>query len=144
MAKYLKKYSEERPWGKFEKFCQNKNCTVKILFIKANGELSLQYHRHRDEFWKIIQGRPKIWLGNKIIEAKKFLAQVKEELLTHGKEHVQNNYSKEEIEEKIKSIIGSGLVGKIASLSVEEQEQLEKAISLAGDWDIKDVLNSYK
>jgi len=71
MAKYLKKYSEERPWGKFEKFCQNKNCTVKILFIKANGELSLQYHRHRDEFWKIIQGRPKIWLGNKIIEAKK-------------------------------------------------------------------------
>ncbi len=69
--KKIKPYLENRPWGSFERFCQNKNCTVKILFIKPKQELSLQYHNQRDEFWKIIKGKAKIWLGNKIMEAEK-------------------------------------------------------------------------
>ena len=66
----MKKYSEKRPWGKFERFCQNESCTVKILFIEPNEELSLQKHKKRDEFWKIIQGRPEVEIGDKIIKAK--------------------------------------------------------------------------
>jgi mannose-1-phosphate guanylyltransferase len=66
----MKTYSEKRPWGSFEQFCENEKCTVKVLFIKPNQELSLQTHNHRDEFWKILQGRAKIELGNKVIKAK--------------------------------------------------------------------------
>jgi mannose-1-phosphate guanylyltransferase len=70
VTKKMKTYSEKRPWGSFEKFCENEKCTVKILFIKPKQELSLQTHNHRDEFWKIFQGKPKIELGDKVIKAK--------------------------------------------------------------------------
>lgn len=64
----MKKYSEERPWGRFELFCKNEQCTVKILSVKPNEELSLQFHRHRDEFWKIIKGEATIVIGEREIE----------------------------------------------------------------------------
>ncbi len=66
----MKKYLEERPWGKFEQYAKNQSCTVKILFVKANEELSLQYHFKRQEFWKIIKGKAEITIGSKIIKAK--------------------------------------------------------------------------
>ncbi len=66
----MKTYSEKRPWGSFEQFCANKKCTVKILFIKPRQRLSLQVHNHRDEFWKILQGRPEIEIGDKTVKAK--------------------------------------------------------------------------
>ena len=66
----MKIYSEKRPWGSFEQFCENQKCSVKILLIKPNQELSLQTHKYRDEFWKIIQGNVKIEVGNKVIKAK--------------------------------------------------------------------------
>ena len=40
-----------RPWGKFEKFCQNEEVTVKIITVKAGEELSVQKHKYRDELW---------------------------------------------------------------------------------------------
>lgn len=49
-------YEEERPWGKFEKFIQNQKCTVKLLHLKPNAQLSLQYHHKREEWWKLIRG----------------------------------------------------------------------------------------
>ena len=49
-------YEEERPWGKFEKFVENKNCTVKSLHLKPNAQLSLQYHHKREEWWRVIKG----------------------------------------------------------------------------------------
>jgi len=55
-TEFPEKYTEERPWGNFQKFCQNVPATVKIINVKANEELSLQYHKHRNEFWKVIQG----------------------------------------------------------------------------------------
>ena len=66
----MEKYSEERPWGRFEEFCKNTQCTVKILYVKPNEELSLQSHNNRDEFWKIIKGRATIVLGEKEIQGK--------------------------------------------------------------------------
>ncbi|MFH1327186.1 MAG: phosphomannose isomerase type II C-terminal cupin domain [archaeon] len=40
-----------RPWGNFKLFAKNKKCTVKILEIKPRQELSLQYHKKREEMW---------------------------------------------------------------------------------------------
>ena len=40
-----------RPWGSFKEFIKNKKCTVKILEVKPNQELSLQLHKKRNEMW---------------------------------------------------------------------------------------------
>ena len=63
-------YSEDRPWGKFEKFHENELSTVKLIYINANSRLSLQYHRERSEFWKVIKGTAEVELDGKIIEVK--------------------------------------------------------------------------
>jgi mannose-6-phosphate isomerase-like protein (cupin superfamily)/CBS domain-containing protein len=54
--KVQKKYEELRPWGNFEQFCKNMPCTVKIINVNPFAELSLQYHEHRSEFWRVIDG----------------------------------------------------------------------------------------
>ena len=64
----MKTYSEERPWGRFEKFHENKPCTIKLIYINSNSRLSLQYHKKRSEFWKVIKGTAILELdGKKII-----------------------------------------------------------------------------
>ena len=57
-------YVEDRPWGKFEKYIENEKCTVKILYLKPNSKLSLQYHSKRDEWWKVIKGMIKIHVND--------------------------------------------------------------------------------
>ena len=49
-------FSENRPWGHFERYSLNEPCTVKLVYVEANKRLSLQYHNLRDEFWKVIKG----------------------------------------------------------------------------------------
>ncbi len=44
----------KRPWGVFKQFVLNEKCTVKILEVKKNEELSLQKHKHRSENWYFI------------------------------------------------------------------------------------------
>ncbi|HEX2106858.1 MAG TPA: phosphomannose isomerase type II C-terminal cupin domain [Nitrososphaera sp.] len=61
----MKIYSESRPWGKFEKFHENKSCTVKLIYVNANSRLSLQYHKKRSEFWKIVKGTAMVELDGK-------------------------------------------------------------------------------
>lgn len=53
----------KRPWGGFIKFIDNKPCTVKILYIKKGGALSLQSHKMREEFWYVISGKIKVVTG---------------------------------------------------------------------------------
>ncbi len=60
----------ERPWGSFCQFTQNENTTVKIISVKPNSILSLQYHQNREEFWYIISGHPIITIGENKIDAK--------------------------------------------------------------------------
>lgn len=67
----MKKHSEKRPWGGFEQFTLNEISTVKILTIKAKKRFSLQYHRNRKEFWKVLDNSAIITIGNKEIKAKK-------------------------------------------------------------------------
>jgi mannose-6-phosphate isomerase-like protein (cupin superfamily) len=63
----MKVYSESRPWGKFEKFHENKSCTVKLIYVNANSRLSLQYHKKRSEFWKVIKGSAMVEIDEKTI-----------------------------------------------------------------------------
>jgi mannose-6-phosphate isomerase-like protein (cupin superfamily) len=58
-------YSESRPWGRFEKFTENKPCTVKLIYVNANSRLSLQYHNNRSEFWKVIRGAAMVELDGR-------------------------------------------------------------------------------
>lgn len=62
-----KVYSENRPWGRFEKFHQNKPCTVKLIYINANSRLSLQYHNKRSEFWKVVKSTAIVELDGKVV-----------------------------------------------------------------------------
>ncbi|HZD35072.1 MAG TPA: phosphomannose isomerase type II C-terminal cupin domain [Nitrososphaeraceae archaeon] len=61
----MKIYSEDRPWGRFEKFHENKISTVKLIYITPNHRLSLQYHAHRNEFWRIISGTAEVEIDGK-------------------------------------------------------------------------------
>ena len=66
----MKIYSEIRPWGRFEKFHENKSCTVKLIYVNANSRLSLQYHKKRSEFWKVIKGTALVEIDKKTIVLK--------------------------------------------------------------------------
>jgi mannose-6-phosphate isomerase len=63
-------YTENRPWGRFEKFHENQSSTVKLIYVNANSRLSLQYHRDRWEFWKVIKGTAQVELDGMITEVK--------------------------------------------------------------------------
>ncbi|MBI2545736.1 phosphomannose isomerase type II C-terminal cupin domain [Candidatus Woesearchaeota archaeon] len=69
MQSYDTKFVEERPWGMFERFTHNEVSTVKLIYIKPNETLSLQYHNNRAEFWKVIKGPAKITIGDKTVRA---------------------------------------------------------------------------
>ncbi len=60
----------KRPWGIFKQFVLNKKCTVKILIISPNQELSLQIHKKRGENWYFLTPAI-IQLGNKKFSVKK-------------------------------------------------------------------------
>ena len=51
------KYDEEhRPWGHYGLYADNEICTTKILYIKRNEMLSMQYHFKRDQFYLLLDG----------------------------------------------------------------------------------------
>jgi mannose-1-phosphate guanylyltransferase len=54
---------ENRPWGYFERFTLNEPCTVKLVHVDGDKRLSLQYHNHRAEFWKVVRGPVKVQVG---------------------------------------------------------------------------------
>ena len=67
----MKRVEDKRPWGEFEQFTLNEVSTVKILTVEAGKRNSLQRHRYREEFWKIIEGECKVQIGNKKINPEK-------------------------------------------------------------------------
>lgn len=56
--------TEKRPWGRFERFALNEQCTVKLVYLDGDKRLSLQFHNNRSEFWKVIIGPVKVQLGD--------------------------------------------------------------------------------
>lgn len=61
--------TKDKPWGGFEQFIKNKKSTVKILTIDPHQKISLQTHKKRREFWKVLKGPAIITLKEKKIEA---------------------------------------------------------------------------
>jgi mannose-1-phosphate guanylyltransferase len=59
-----------RPWGTYRNLFKGKNFLIKELIVKKNGCLSLQKHKHREEYWLVFEGKPEITLNKKIIIAK--------------------------------------------------------------------------
>ncbi len=66
----MKLLTDERPWGRFRQFTENEVTTVKTIFIKKGESLSLQYHNHRSEFWRILSGTPDVTIGDTVTRAK--------------------------------------------------------------------------
>ncbi|HEY4507626.1 MAG TPA: phosphomannose isomerase type II C-terminal cupin domain [Candidatus Paceibacterota bacterium] len=54
---------EDRPWGSFERFTLDEPCTVKLIRVNAEAELSLQRHAKRAEFWRVVEGSGKARVG---------------------------------------------------------------------------------
>ena len=65
----MKTLTVKKPWGQFEQFTHNETTTVKILSVNHGGSLSLQYHNHRKEFWRIISGHPIVTVGEDVKSA---------------------------------------------------------------------------
>jgi mannose-6-phosphate isomerase-like protein (cupin superfamily) len=53
----------DKPWGSEEVFAENERYVGKILFIRAGEALSLQYHRHKDETLRVLDGRLELVTG---------------------------------------------------------------------------------
>ncbi len=66
----MKTIYDKRPWGLEEILTLNEPATVKILTINPGQRSSLQYHNHRKEFWKIIEGEAVFEIDGKKIDVK--------------------------------------------------------------------------
>ncbi|MBP9668880.1 MAG: phosphomannose isomerase type II C-terminal cupin domain [Candidatus Pacebacteria bacterium] len=58
-------YEETRPWGKFRQFTHNDATTVKIITVSQGKKLSLQSHRQRSEYWRVLKGSVIITIGSR-------------------------------------------------------------------------------
>jgi mannose-1-phosphate guanylyltransferase/mannose-1-phosphate guanylyltransferase/mannose-6-phosphate isomerase len=87
----MKSLVVEKPWGKFEQFTLNERTTVKILSVNRGEALSLQNHKHRSEFWRVISGHPMVTVGENATEAKPGDEFVIENLQPHQLEAKDDN-----------------------------------------------------
>lgn len=53
----------DKPWGYELRFVRTERYAGKVLFIKGGTQLSLQYHRQKDEALLVEQGRMELVLG---------------------------------------------------------------------------------
>jgi len=67
----IKKIVKKKPWGGYVTLTSNVKSTVKILVIKPKQRFSLQKHKNRDEFWKIVDNPVKVTVGKKTFTAKR-------------------------------------------------------------------------
>jgi mannose-6-phosphate isomerase-like protein (cupin superfamily) len=79
----MKSITHTRPWGSFIEFTKNKSSTVKILIVNKGEEFSLQFHKKREEFWRVLKGNPTV-----IIRNEEFIAEEGEEFtIKRGEKH---------------------------------------------------------
>ena len=86
----MKKLIVEKPWGKFIQYTHNEKTTVKIIEVKPGGILSLQSHRKRKEFWIILEGKPVVTAGSRVMN----LIKGDEISIAKGEKHRIANNSK--------------------------------------------------
>jgi len=64
----MKKRAIKKPWGFEEELVLNSKCSVKVLNVRAGGMTSLQKHKKRSEFWRVISPC-RVWIGRRKIRA---------------------------------------------------------------------------
>lgn len=60
---------DERPWGRFTQYALNRECTVKVIEVEPDGQLSLQRHGDRDELWVALDTGLEFTIGDESFEA---------------------------------------------------------------------------
>lgn len=65
-----KPHFDQRPWGNEIWFSNEGLAMVKILTVDPGGMTSLQYHNHRDEYWRFISGNGEVVIGEDRISVK--------------------------------------------------------------------------
>ena len=70
VSSFMKPVIVRKPWGSFSQFSHNEPTTVKILSVKPRSKLSLQFHEHRDEFWKVLDGSGQVVVGDDVFDVK--------------------------------------------------------------------------
>jgi mannose-1-phosphate guanylyltransferase/mannose-6-phosphate isomerase len=58
----------EKPWGRFEQYAHNVECTVKVITVAPGGTLSRQYHHHRDELWVVLDEGARVEVDGEFTE----------------------------------------------------------------------------
>jgi mannose-6-phosphate isomerase-like protein (cupin superfamily) len=51
------KRKSQRPWGYYEVLTERPGYKVKTITVLPQGEISLQRHAHRDEYWHVVKGK---------------------------------------------------------------------------------------
>ena len=67
MPEAKRRTPSKKPWGSSEVLFWNRGegkVTVKILTVGPNSRLSLQLHRHRREFWFVLDGDAEATVGD--------------------------------------------------------------------------------
>ncbi len=63
--KEISPITDNRPWGHMREFVFNEKVSTKIIYVNKGEEISLQTHKERGEFWKVLRGNPLMILENK-------------------------------------------------------------------------------
>src|SRR5918994_7657917 len=53
----------DKPWGYELIWALTADYCGKVLFVRAGEQLSLQFHRKKDESWYVLEGRAELELG---------------------------------------------------------------------------------
>ena len=59
-----------RPWGFYKTTVYNEYFQSKIISVYPGGQLSLQSHRHREEYWIVVHGAGTAQIGESIISVR--------------------------------------------------------------------------
>ena len=60
----------QRPWGYFKTTVLNDYYQSKIICVKPKEKISLQSHRHREEYWIIVHGEGMVQLDQSVIQVR--------------------------------------------------------------------------
>lgn len=54
----------KRPWGEYKVLEIESNLQVKLIKVKPQSAISLQFHKHREEYWVFVSGEGELSLGD--------------------------------------------------------------------------------
>ena len=57
----------QRPWGYYKTTVLNDYFQAKLISLRPGGQLSLQSHRHREEYWIVVHGTGTVQLDQSLI-----------------------------------------------------------------------------